>query len=272
MDNSWTDVVGTPVIAALAKECSVQLTPDLIRFLDLYSEQLHVAGRTRAINRRTAAKKRQELREVIEVVQEEVKNFRDSHQEHEPKIEHLTVARQRETYIPVVHCTLRSLPTMVLHVRRTYATQRIIAGISWKLSEWRGGTLAGRVRNAMNYVRTYSRGRKHQLTIYDILRVWFASGLGIPTEEREVAADGGEIHPIRYQNVRERKSNPKTAVTRPESDSDSSSNSYQTSSIAQPMNRAKKRALPNYFDDDENVPIQPRKKPMTQAGATFSKS
>lgn len=260
MAHSWTNVVGTAVMAALAKECSVQLTPDLIRFLDLYSEQLHAAGRSRAINRRTAARQRQELREVIDVVQAEVKDFRDAHQEHEAEIEQLTVARQTETYIPVVHCKLMSLPTMVVHVRRTYATQRMLAGISWKLSECRGGIPTGKVRNAMNYVRTYSRGRKHQLTLYEILRVWFASGLSIPRDEREEAADALEVHPVTCQSFIGRRRNPKKTVDRMGTGSDSSCDSYQSAAVARRLNRARKRGLSTFVgNEDQHCPIEPRK-------------
>eukprot|EP00177_Eucheuma_denticulatum_P006221 GFKZ01011341.1.p1 GENE.GFKZ01011341.1~~GFKZ01011341.1.p1 ORF type:complete len:274 (-),score=20.29 GFKZ01011341.1:1022-1843(-) len=266
MAHSWTNVVGSPVIAALAKECSIQLTPDLIRFLDLYSEQLQAAGRSRAVNRRTAARQRQELREVIDVVQAEVKDFRDAHQEHGPEIEQLTVARQRETYIPVVHCKLRSLPTMVVHVRRTYATQRILAGISWKLSECKSGSPTGKARNAMNYVRTYSRGRRHQVTLYDILKVWVASGLGIPREEREGTANVPQADLIRHPNSRGKRGNAKMNNDQMGSDTDRSNDPYQTSSATRPMNRARKRDLANFLgNDDQNSKVEPRRKLIGQA-------
>lgn len=169
----------------LAKRHDVKLDDNVIRFLEGFAEVvLHVTTKQRE-RRSNQAQTQRELDEVNVVVQDEVRSVRkELFPKNNGTERYFYAIRHDETYLPVVHLAIKGLPELIIHVTRAYGTRKkgICFGIVSK--QYVGGRLTGAAARAANYLRHKCRSKHWDLTISEVVNIWYRQALEIPPEER----------------------------------------------------------------------------------------
>lgn len=176
--------MGPALTNSLASECSVHLTPNHVRFINLVGDHIDAILSSHGVAVDNAATDNQVLDNLIEVAQAEVRQFREAHEDQGFEIEKLDVMKQPRTCTPIVYCKLRGLPMLLVHVTRTYAARRVLVSPSWKAPIHGGGKLPGRVQDAVNLVTASCRGCNHLISISEVLEMWLTHGLSLSIQER----------------------------------------------------------------------------------------
>ncbi|KAI0565091.1 hypothetical protein FGB62_22g358 [Gracilaria domingensis] len=182
----WLEMIYTKEVTSLAKRYDVSLDEKLIRFLEEYSEVvLHVTSKQKE-KKTNQLQLQHELDDVNKVVQEEVHAMRKSLFPNNEEAERYFFAIQhKETYLPIIHLAIRGLPELLVHVTRTYARRR--KGISFGLlSKSNGGVLRGAMARAANYLRHRCRDRHWDLSVSEVVNIWYQQALDIPPEQERM--------------------------------------------------------------------------------------
>ncbi|PXF48701.1 hypothetical protein BWQ96_01553 [Gracilariopsis chorda] len=181
----WLEIIHTSQVTNLAKRHEVKLGDNVIRFLEGFAEVILQVTAKQRERKSNQAQTQRELEEVNIVVQDEVRNVRKALFPNKHETERYFYAiRHDETYLPVVHLAIKGLPELIVHVTRAYGTKRkgICFGIVSK--QYVGGRLTGAVARAANYLRHKCRAKHWDLTISEVVNVWYRQALEIPPEER----------------------------------------------------------------------------------------
>ncbi|CAN8076949.1 unnamed protein product [Agarophyton chilense] len=202
--NRWLEIIHTREVSSLARRYDISLDGKLVRFLEEYSEiVLHVTNKQKE-RRSNQDRLHQELEDVNKVVQDEVSATRRAlfHENAEAE-RHFFTVRHQETYLPIVHFAIRGLPELLVHVPRTYATRK--KGISFGLlSMSNKGVLSGAIARAANYLRHRCRDMHWDLSVSDVVNLWYQQALHIPPEERMSYSKSASPKPRRRGSVRRR--------------------------------------------------------------------
>eukprot|EP00177_Eucheuma_denticulatum_P006211 GFKZ01011327.1.p1 GENE.GFKZ01011327.1~~GFKZ01011327.1.p1 ORF type:complete len:494 (-),score=41.73 GFKZ01011327.1:952-2433(-) len=250
----WVDIVGPTLTNTLAKQCSVEITPDLVRFLNLFGEHMDAIMSPRRVSLKNRSKHDNVPTNLDEIMQAEVKRFRESRREQEIQIEQLDVIKRPGTYIPSVHCKLKALPLLVIKVTRSYAVHRLLVSPTWRLAGDAHNKLLGRAQSAVNHVANACKECKHQISISGVLNMWFAQGLRTSRSENFVArasSKGPSKMGCRLGDVKDsRLSSIERQETRSDVSSCASDKSGGTASTFSRRGISSKRISPHISDTD----------------------
>lgn len=185
---NWVDIVGDNVVASLAKQTNVTLTSGIVALLEKFGECVERESRTRRLRLQRGRRIQSELHHAYNVVKDEVGALRESilnGRLNDPRS--FFVRRHSETYLPIVHLKLKSFPEMIVHVNRTYATERKGVTFGLRTYEYCGGRLTGPVAQAANFVTEQCKKVDWQLSVSDVLTFWIQVVTSIPPEERSAS-------------------------------------------------------------------------------------
>lgn len=196
--NNWVQLLGHGVVEALATQCKVQLTPDVVTLLERFAHRVEKESRTRHQRRKRLDDAQHNLSRVSRVVDVEVSHLRQTLVHHrEDRSSSLYVTRHAETYLPRVHLALRGLPTIVVDVPRAYATSRVGATYGLQRDAFCGQRrFTGRVATANNALLAFCRSRDWAVSVRLLLETWFNAVKDVPQLQRPQAENAHVDDPV----------------------------------------------------------------------------
>eukprot|EP00177_Eucheuma_denticulatum_P006697 GFKZ01012177.1.p1 GENE.GFKZ01012177.1~~GFKZ01012177.1.p1 ORF type:complete len:469 (+),score=44.52 GFKZ01012177.1:209-1615(+) len=187
----WLSIVGHARTDGLASECSVHLTPNLVRFINLFGDQIDAVVSSPDAALSNTGGGNQVLEKLIDVARTEVREFREAHIDRCFQIEQLNVMEQPRNFTPIIYCKLRGLPVLLVHITRTYADQRAFVSPSWKAPDGGCNIPSGQVQDAVNFVTAACRHCNHRISISEVLEMWITHGLCLSIREPCATAAAG---------------------------------------------------------------------------------
>lgn len=180
---TWVDLVGSNVVAALAKESNIELTTDQITLLEKFAEHVDTASMSRNIRQRKLKAFESELTNTSNQVHDEVQAFNKTYINRGLQdTRELTVFQHAETYLPIVHFSIAHVPLLVIHVTRAYAHKQkgITYGIGGPSHVRRRPVPA--VAQAANGMAEYCRQHHWLLSITELALFWMQTVAAIPPQ------------------------------------------------------------------------------------------
>lgn len=185
---NWVDVVGSNVVASLAKQADVNLTSSIITLLEKFGDCVERESRTRHLRHRRVQRIQTELRLAHAVVKEEVGTLRESILKgrlNDPRS--FYVLRHPETYLPIVYLKLKALPELVLHINRTYATDHKGVTFGFRTTNYCGGRLTGPVAQAANFLTEQCKQANWKVSVSEVIHSWIRTVMSIPPSDRSIS-------------------------------------------------------------------------------------
>lgn len=198
---NWVDVVGPAAVAALAKDASVTLTPGIVTLLERFGQAVEHESRTRHVRQRKQHRVQAELRTAHEAVVNEIVQLRSQYTVLNDD-RHFCVKLHPETRLPIVKLEIQTVPTLFVHVGRTYASSPAIT-FGLATLDYCSGPLTGQVAQAAARLTHFCRTQEWRVSVSALVSRWVDFVRAIHREDRIACEFAHESHMQRRRRAQE---------------------------------------------------------------------
>lgn len=182
----WSSTISPTSVRALAASENVVFSRPVLRLLQKFGDAVVSTAIDAVPSAERSLRASHQLESLLVHVRSETSKLITALSPYKcDEIAHFSVDRHVDTHLPRVSITLQALPTLVIHVDRSYLTHIKSCQFGFRSKESTGAPLTGEVARAVNFVTDVGCKKNYEISVAEVITLWMTEALKIPLLHRK---------------------------------------------------------------------------------------